>query len=54
MADVSAFDPLDGVVIADEHLARALRGEDLLVFDGGMGTQLQARGLAEWARCPSC
>ncbi|MDO4404141.1 MAG: homocysteine S-methyltransferase family protein [Atopobiaceae bacterium] len=32
--------------IADEHLARVLRGEDFLLFDGAMGTQLQARGLA--------
>ncbi len=28
----------------DEHLARVLAGEDLLLFDGAMGTQLQARG----------
>ena len=47
MVDVSVFDPLDGIVVTDEHLARALRGEDFLVFDGAMGTQLQACGLAE-------
>ncbi len=52
MADVSAFDPLDGIVVADEHLARALRGEDFLVFDGGMGTQLQACGLADAGAVP--
>lgn len=38
---------LDGLVVADEHLARALRGEDVLVFDGAMGTELLSRGLAE-------
>ncbi|MBP3892513.1 MAG: homocysteine S-methyltransferase family protein [Atopobiaceae bacterium] len=32
--------------VADEHLARVLAGEDFLLFDGAMGTQLQARGLA--------
>ena len=32
--------------IKDEHLARVLAGEDFLLFDGAMGTQLQARGLA--------
>ncbi len=31
--------------VADDHLLRALRGDDFLVFDGAMGTQLQARGL---------
>ena len=30
----------------DEHLARVLAGTDFLLFDGAMGTQLQARGLA--------
>ena len=34
------------LTIADDHLARVLAGEDFLVFDGAMGTQLQARGLA--------
>jgi 5-methyltetrahydrofolate--homocysteine methyltransferase len=29
----------------DEHLARVLAGEDFLLFDGAMGTQLQAAGL---------
>ena len=32
--------------VADEHLAAVLAGEEFLLFDGGMGTQLQARGLA--------
>ncbi|RRF89916.1 MAG: homocysteine methyltransferase [Coriobacteriaceae bacterium] len=32
--------------IKDDHLARVLAGEDFLLFDGAMGTQLQARGLA--------
>ena len=32
--------------VADEHLAAVLRGEKFLLFDGAMGTQLQARGLA--------
>ena len=31
---------------ADERLAAALRGDEFLLFDGAMGTQLQARGLA--------
>lgn len=52
MADVSAFDPLDGIAVADEHLAAALRGEEFLVFDGGMGTQLQALGLADAEALP--
>ncbi len=32
--------------VADERLQRVLGGEDFLLFDGAMGTQLQARGLA--------
>ena len=32
--------------VADEHLAAVLAGEEFLLFDGAMGTQLQARGLA--------
>ena len=31
--------------IKDEHLARVLEGKDFLLFDGAMGTQLQAEGL---------
>ncbi len=32
--------------VKDAHLARVLAGEEFLLFDGAMGTQLQARGLA--------
>ena len=32
--------------VRDERLAAVLRGEELLLFDGAMGTQLQERGLA--------
>lgn len=32
--------------VADDRLAAVLRGEEFLVFDGAMGTQLQERGLA--------
>lgn len=35
-----------GKRIKDDKLAAVLAGEDFLVFDGAMGTQLQARGLA--------
>lgn len=35
--------------VRDEHLRRVLAGEDLLLFDGAMGTQLQARGMAAGA-----
>ena len=31
--------------IKDEYLARVLRGEEFLLFDGGFGTMLQQRGL---------
>ena len=47
-----AFDPLDGLVIKDDHLARILRGEDYLVQDGAMGTLLQAQGLAAHGELP--
>ena len=33
------------VRVADERLAAVLRGEGRLLFDGGMGTMLQAAGL---------
>ncbi len=57
MANSSTFAPVATVTpqgheairhlrMADDHLARVLAGEDFLVFDGAMGTQLQARGLA--------
>ena len=32
--------------VKDDYLQRVLDGEEFLVFDGAMGTQLQARGLA--------
>ena len=32
--------------VADDRLQRVLDGEEFLLFDGAMGTQLQARGLA--------
>ncbi len=46
------FDPLAGLTIKDEHLARGLRGEDILMLDGAMGTQLWARGLATAGELP--
>ncbi|WP_080798939.1 homocysteine S-methyltransferase family protein [Arabiibacter massiliensis] len=52
MADSTAIDALVGVRVKDAHLERALRGEDFLVFDGAMGTQMQARGLAEAGALP--
>lgn len=45
-------DPLEGLTIKDEHLERVLRGQDLLVQDGAMGTQLQAHGLAQSGQIP--
>ncbi len=33
------------VRVKDEHLARVLRGQDYLIFDGAMGTMLQRRDL---------
>lgn len=35
----------DSLRIADEYLARVIAGEEYLVFDGAMGTMLQAAGL---------
>ena len=43
---------LTGVSVKDEHLRRALLGEDYLVVDGAMGTQLQERGLADAGELP--
>ena len=37
---------LTNLRIADDHLARVLAGEDMLVEDGAMGTMLLARGLS--------
>ena len=51
-AGATTFDPLGGLRIKDEHLRRALRGEDFVVLDGGMGTQLQARGLTDSGELP--
>ncbi|MEG1517407.1 MAG: homocysteine S-methyltransferase family protein [Raoultibacter sp.] len=44
-------DFLEGLTVKDEYLARVLRGEEYLLFDGGMGTILQAQGL-EAGRMP--
>lgn len=43
---------LSGVRVKDEHLRRALLGEDYLIVDGAMGTQLQERGLADAGELP--
>ena len=43
---------LSGFAIKDEHLKRALLGQDFLVVDGAMGTQLQERGLADAGQIP--
>ena len=40
------FDTLEGLKIKDAHLEAVLRGEEFLIHDGGMGTMLQAAGLA--------
>lgn len=45
-------DPLEGLVVKDEHLERVLRGIDFLVQDGAIGTQLQAHGLAQGGQNP--
>ena len=52
MVETTLRDPLADVAVKDERLGRALRGEGFLVFDGAMGTQLQARGLAEAGALP--
>ncbi|MBR3159392.1 MAG: homocysteine S-methyltransferase family protein [Atopobiaceae bacterium] len=39
------------VRVTDEHLAAVLAGESTLLFDGGMGTMLQAAGL-QAGECP--
>ncbi|MDO4183144.1 MAG: homocysteine S-methyltransferase family protein [Coriobacteriia bacterium] len=48
----AAFDTLAGLTIADDHLRRALLGEEFLLFDGGMGTVLQERGLLQPGQAP--
>lgn len=45
-------DPLAGLNIADEHLERVLRGQDILLLDGAIGTELQARGAAAGGQIP--
>lgn len=40
------FDALTGLKIKDAHLEAVLRGKEFLIHDGGMGTMLQAAGLA--------
>ena len=42
----NCFDALAGLNIKDAHLEAVLRGEEFLIHDGGMGTMLQAAGLA--------
>ena len=52
---------LSGLAIKDEHLKRALLGQDFLVVDGAMGTLIQDHRLGEavagaltpWARANS-
>lgn len=46
------LDPLAGLSLKDDRLASALRSEAYLVFDGAMGTQLQARNLANNGEMP--
>ena len=41
-----SFDALEGLQIKDARLEAVLRGEEFLIHDGGMGTMLQAAGLA--------
>lgn len=50
--EAPAFDPLAGVCIKDDHLARVLRGMDFLVQDGAMGTLLQEQGLTAHGELP--
>lgn len=42
---VVSADAHDSLRIADDYLARVIAGEEYLVFDGAMGTMLQAAGL---------
>lgn len=44
--NVTVFDSLEGIQIKDEHLKAVLEGKEFLVHDGGMGTMLQAAGIA--------
>lgn len=45
-------DSFAGLVVKDDHLLHVLRGQDILVQDGGMGTMLQERGLADDGALP--
>ncbi|MBS7406566.1 MAG: homocysteine S-methyltransferase family protein [Coriobacteriales bacterium] len=40
------YDALRGLTVKDAKLEAALRGEAFLLFDGGMGTMMQAAGIA--------
>ncbi len=46
-ASVAPAIDLSGLRIKDDHLHRALLGQDFLLIDGAMGTQLQEMGLSE-------
>lgn len=52
MTNPTSFTPrtLDTLHIADDDLRAVLEGRRRLIFDGGMGTMLQAAGLAAGAR----
>lgn len=45
MAAPDSYDPLAGLAVKDDRLRAVLEGRAHLVFDGAMGTMLQARGL---------
>ena len=44
---------IDDLRIKDERLRAAIEGTGHLLFDGGMGTMLQAAGIRQ-APCPNC
>lgn len=50
--NVSIFDPLKNLTIADEHLRDVLQGRAFLVQDGAMGTMIQASGVTVPGPCP--
>ena len=45
MAAPDSYDSLAGLAVKDDRLRAVLEGRAHLVFDGAMGTMLQARGL---------
>ncbi len=47
-----SYDPLAKIKVKDEHLRKALLGEEYLLIDGGMGTQLQSRELMDAGETP--